>query len=117
MTDQADKGGVLLQYATAPTNAICLAQHGIVNQQTILASLQRHFTFPDYFGENFDAAFDLLLDIVDSLKQPTVWHFCTGSNVKTDSEALARWQQLMQDVIHYASDKGVALQVALFIEP
>ncbi|MDP5189528.1 barstar family protein [Rheinheimera baltica] len=86
-------------------------------QQTILASLQVHFSFPDYFGGNLDAAFDLLLDVVDTLNQPTIWQFCTGKNANTDNDALASWQQLMQDVIDYASGKGVMLQVELFVEP
>ena len=115
--EQADHSAVLIHYAEAPTHAICLSKDGSLNQQTILASLQVHFLFPDYFGENLDAAFDLLLDVVDTLNQPTVWQFCTGKNANTDNDALARWQQLMQDVIDYASGKGVMLQVELFVEP
>ncbi|WP_445428439.1 barstar family protein [Alishewanella sp. HL-SH05] len=117
MMEQAYNRGVSLQHATAPTNAICLAQDDILNQQTILANLQRYFQFPDYFGENFDAAYDLLLDVVDTLTTPTVWCFCTGSQPTIDSDALAIWQQLMQDLMHYAGSKGVKLQIELFIEP
>jgi RNAse (barnase) inhibitor barstar len=117
MTAQTDNGGVLLRYATAPNNAICLAQDGIVDRQSILSCLQAHFSFPDYFGENFDAAYDLLLDLVDTLSAPAVWCFCTGSNAKVDNDSITSLLQLMQDVIHYGSSKGVTLQVELFIEP
>lgn len=116
MMAQINSGGVLLQYAIAPTDAICISKDGILNQQTILTSLKVQFSFPDYFGENLDAAFDLLLDVIDTLTEPTVWRFRTGNNVKTDSAALVRWQELMQDLIHYALGKGLILKVELFIE-
>lgn len=117
MTDQTNNGSVLLQYIAAPSDAICLAKDGVVSKQAMMASLQRHFSFPDYFGANLDAAYDLLLDIVDTLTEPTVWRFCTGSQVTTDYDALASWQQLMQDVMQYAQSKAIKLQVELFIEP
>lgn len=117
MTEQHNCRSVLLQYIAAPSDAICLAKEGILSKQTIVASLQQHFLFPDYFGGNVDAAYDLLLDVVDTLTEPTVWRFCNGSQVKTDHDALANWQQLMQDVMQYAQSKGIKLQVELFIEP
>jgi hypothetical protein len=116
MMEQAINNQVLLQHAVAPANAINLARDGNLDQQSILASLQVHFHFPDYFGGNFDAAYDLLLDIVDTLKKPTVWRFCTGVQPNIDKDALACWQQLMQDLLHYAGSKGQMLQVELFIE-
>lgn len=117
MTEQHNSCRVLLQYIAAPSDAICLAQEGILSKQTIVASLQQHFLFPNYFGKNLDAAYDLLLDIVDTLTEPTVWRFCTGNQVTTDHDALTNWQQLMQDVMQYAQSKGITLQVELFIEP
>ena len=117
MTEQDNNCRVLLQYIAAPSDAICLAKDGMLSKQTILASLQRHFSFPDYFGANLDAAYDLLLDVVDTLAEPTLWRFSTGSKVKTDHDALVSWQQLMQDVMQYAQSKGIKLQVELFIEP
>lgn len=116
MTDQHNDCYVLVQHIAAPSNAICLAKDGMLSKQTILTSLQRHFSFPDYFGANLDAAYDLLLDVVDTLAEPTLWRFCTGSQVTIDSEALASWQQVMQDVMQYAQSKGIKLQVELFIE-
>ncbi len=117
MTDQDNNCSVLLQYIAAPADAVCLAKDGILSKQTILASLQLHFSFPDYFGGNLDAAYDLLLDVVDTLTEPTIWRLCTGSQVKTDHDALTNWQQLMEDVMQYAQSKGIKLQVELFIEP
>ncbi|MBZ9611326.1 barstar family protein [Rheinheimera maricola] len=117
MTGPANKSVAMLQHAKAPSDAICLSKGGILNKQTILASLQRHFLFPEYFGANLDAAYDLLLDVVDTLTEPTVWRFSTGIQITTDSDALASWQQLMQDVMQYAGSKGIKLQVELFIEP
>lgn len=114
---QANNVDVILRHSTAPKDAICLAHNGILNQQTILASLQDQFSFPDYFGENLDAAFDMLLDVVDSLKEPTVWRYYTGNNTEMESEALVGWQQVMHDVIQYAHKKGITLHVELFAAP
>ena len=117
MTDKDNNCSVLLQHYIAPSDAVCLSKDGVLSKQTMLAAMQRHFVFPDYFGGNFDAAYDLLLDVVDSLNMPAKWHFCTGKLVTTDTDALESWLQVMQDVMLYAKTKGMPLQVILFIEP
>jgi len=108
---------ITLLHAVAPTGVISLTANSSVNRESILNSLQTSFQFPDYFGGNFDAAYDLLLDKVDTLKQATVWRFSIDSKVAVDEQALACWQQLMQDTQDYASTKGIALDVELYIEP
>ncbi|GHG60954.1 hypothetical protein GCM10010919_04930 [Alishewanella longhuensis] len=108
---------ITLLHAVAPANAMSLADNNSVNRDSILHCLQTSFQFPDYFGGNFDAAYDLLLDKVDTLKQATVWRFAIDSKAAVDEQALACWQQLMQDILHYATTKGIALSVELYIEP
>ncbi|CAM5225402.1 barstar family protein [Alishewanella longhuensis] len=108
---------ITLLHAVAPANAMSLADNNSVNRDSILHCLQTSFQFPDYFGGNFDAAYDLLLDKVDTLKQATVWRFAMHSKANVDNDALACWQQLMQDTQDYASTKGLALDVELYIEP
>lgn len=117
MMKQTDDVTVVLKHAAAPASAIDLSQDGVLDRQSILASLQAHFHFPGYFGDNFDAAYDLLLDVVDTLTEPTVWCFCAGSQANMNHDALISWQQLMQDLMQYACSKGASLQVELFIEP
>lgn len=107
---------ITLLHAVAPANAMSLADSNRVNRDSILHCLQSAFQFPDYFGGNFDAAYDLLLDEVDSLTQATVWCFAMHSHAKVDNDALACWQQLMQDILHYATSQGIALSIELYIE-
>ncbi|SEA80296.1 Barstar (barnase inhibitor) [Alkalimonas amylolytica] len=82
----------------------------------MLACLATHFQFPDCFGNNWDAAYDLLLDKVDALAVDTSWRFSSGSAVHTDPEAITSFLQLMQDLVDYASDRGIRLQVELFLD-
>ncbi|GGW72042.1 barstar family protein [Alishewanella tabrizica] len=108
---------ISLLHAVAPANTIGLTANNIVNRETILNSLQHSFRFPDYFGGNFDAAYDLLLDEVDTLKNSTVWRFAIDGKANVDEQALVYWQQLMRDTQDYASTKGIALDIELYIEP
>ncbi|WP_423187623.1 barstar family protein [Alishewanella sp. d11] len=107
---------ITLLGAVAPADVISLTANSSVNRESILNSLQTSFQFPDYFGGNFDAAYDLLLDQVDTLKQATVWRFSIDSKAAVDEQALACWQQLMEDLIDYASVKGIELDVELYIK-
>lgn len=116
MTEEAEHPFVLLRQGIAPADAMCLAQGRTINRQSILDCLQVQFQFPAYFGQNFDAAYDLLLDVVDTLEEPTLWRFCTGSLPEIHEDALDCWQHLMQDLMHYAREKGARLQVELFLE-
>ncbi len=107
---------ITLLGAVAPADVISLTANSSVNRESILKNLQCSFQFPDYFGGNFDAAYDLLLDKVDTLEQATVWRFSIDSKVNVDEQALACWQQLMEDLIDYASVKGIELDVELYIK-
>ena len=112
-----DHPSVQLRYEAAPADAVCLACDGRVDRETILACLATHFQFPDYFGNNWDALYDLLLDRVDALAVDTGWRFSSGSAVQTDPEAITSFLQLMQDLVDYASDQGFRLQVEFYLEP
>lgn len=111
-----DNPSVQLRHEAAPADAVCLASDGRVDRETMLACLATHFQFPVYYGDNWDAAYDLLLDKVDALSVDTVWRFNSGPAVQKDPDAITSFLQLMQDIIDYASDQGIRLQVELFLD-
>jgi len=105
-------------YTTQPdSHAIGLVENGRLNKETLLHRLREHFHFPDYFGENWDAAYDLLLDQVDQLEGPTEWRFSVLGARSVDEADLADWVQLMTDLSRYADTRGVALKVVILGDP
>lgn len=88
-----------------------------VNKQTLLASLQKAFDFPDYFGGNWDAAWDLLLDRIDAGKGDEVWRFSIDSASVVNAADLADWLQLMTDAWDYARRRGCPLQIEITGDP
>jgi len=95
------------------TQTITLDENGKLNKQTILNSLKSVFHFPDYFGDNWDAAYDLLLDHVDQLKGPATWRFSIDKTSHVNETDLSDWAQLMTDLQSYAASQGVELQVVM----
>ena len=93
--------------------AIGLVENGRLDKGTLLSRLREHFRFPDYFGENWDAAYDLLLDQVDQLDGPTEWRFSVVGARSVNETDLADWVQLMTDLCRYADARGVSLKVVI----
>lgn len=93
------------------TQTITLDENGTLNKKTIMNSLIKAFSFPDYFGSNWDAAYDLLLDQVDELAGPTTWQFSIDKACDVNEVDLADWAQLMTDLKSYAASQGVELQI------
>lgn len=92
---------------------IMLDENGTLNKQTMLNSLKSAFDFPDYFGDNWDAAYDLLLDYVDALEGPAIWRFSIDKTSHVNETDLSDWAQLMTDLQSYAASQGVELQVVM----
>ncbi|MDP1540197.1 MAG: barstar family protein [Moraxellaceae bacterium] len=95
------------------TQTITLDENGKLNKQTVLSSLRKTFSFPDYFGDNWDAAYDLLLDYVDELAGPTTWRFSINKACDVNEADLAAWAQLMTDLKSYAASQGLELQIVI----
>jgi RNAse (barnase) inhibitor barstar len=95
------------------TQTITLDKNGRLNKQTIMSSLNEAFSFPDYFGDNWDAAYDLLLDYVDALSGPATWRFSINKTSEVNEADLATWAQLMTDLQSYAASQGMELQVVI----
>lgn len=93
---------------------IVLDKGGRLDKQTLLGNLAVAFDFPDYFGENWDAAYDLLLDHVDTLQGASIWRFSISHGVLVDENDLTTWAGLMDDVCAYAESQGQALQVEVY---
>lgn len=96
--------------------AIALDAGGCLNKSTLLQALSRAFHFPDYFGENWDAAYDLLLDEVDQLTELARWRFSLEDVSVVDDADMADWLRLMADVCAYAESRGLELEVMIYGE-
>ena len=94
--------------------AIALDADNRLDKSTIMQALRKSFNFPDYFGENWDAAYDLLLDEVDQLIEPALWRFSIDGAAEVNEAELAAWIQLMEDVCAYAGSREHGVQVMVF---
>jgi len=83
----------------------------VLDKAALLEHLGRSFAFPDYFGHNWDAAYDLLLDQVDGIAEPTVWRFWIAGAARVEAQALAQWLALLADVLDYARRHAKSLQI------
>ena len=94
--------------------AVALDANGRLNKSILLQALCGAFNFPDYFGENWDAAYDLLLDEVEQLAEPALWRFSIDGTTEVNAADLAAWLQLMADVCAYAESRGHGVQVLIY---
>ncbi|WP_150302893.1 barstar family protein [Pseudomonas saliphila] len=94
--------------------AIALDADHRLDKATILQALREAFSFPDYFGENWDAAYDLLLDEVDQLAEPALWRFSIDGAAEVNEADLAAWLQLMADVCAYADSHQHGVRVVIY---
>lgn len=95
---------------------ISLDTDGRLDKATLLQALSCAFSFPDYFGENWDAAYDLLLDQVDQLVEPALWRFSVAKGALVNQADLADWVQLMTDLCAYAASRELELRVVVFAD-
>lgn len=77
---------------------VVLDHQNRVDKSTILSALARGFGFPDYFGHNWDAAYDCLLDVFDGFGQIDVLLKISPSADVNEAE-LNVFIGIMRDVI------------------
>ena len=94
--------------------AIALDADNRLDKASILQALRESFNFPDYFGENWDAAYDLLLDEVEQLAEPALWRFSIEDQAEVNEADLVDWLQLMADVCAYAESRGHGVRVLIY---
>lgn len=70
----------------------------VVDKVSILQTMSNAFHFPDYFGHNWDAAFDCLLDALEEYEKVDILVKLPVST-QLNEEALAMLRQLMQDAV------------------
>ena len=105
---------VLWLDTTGPTpGAVALEADGRLDKQTIMHSLAAAFEFPDYFGWNWDAARDLLMDQLEQQQGPVLWQFSYAADAEINRADLAEWSSLMNAVCEYAESVGVPLRVVV----
>lgn len=70
----------------------------VVEKVSMLQTLSNTFHFPDYFGLNWDAAFDCLLEVLDEHEKLDILvKLPVSANI--DEDVLAMLRQLMLDAI------------------
>lgn len=88
----------------------------VLDKSSLFACLISAFDFPDYFGGNWDAAYDLLLDALDALDDQVVsriWCFSIGTQVEVNQQELVILIGLLSDVCDYANARQQVLQVLI----
>lgn len=97
----------------ADADAIALDDGGRLDKHSILEALAGHFGFPGYFGFNWDAAYDLLLDELQPDKGELLWRFSLRAGSGINQTDLESWCQLMDDLCAYARSRGRKLQIEM----
>lgn len=107
--------GISWQHSAEPDQpAISLDENGKLDKESVLNILRVSFDFPDYFGANWDAAYDLLLDYVDQLEGSVTWRFSIDRASSVNEADLADWVQMMTDLCTYAASQGRQLRIVIY---
>ncbi|WP_409526309.1 pyridoxamine 5'-phosphate oxidase family protein [Nitrincola sp. MINF-07-Sa-05] len=97
--------------------AISLDENSKLDKESVLNKLRESFNFPDYFGDNWDAAYDLLLDYVDQMEGAATWRFSINRASNVNEADLADWIHMMTDLCTYAESRGLALRIVIHDSP
>lgn len=90
-----------------------LGQDGVLNKATILANLADTLDFPDWFGHNWDAAFDCLLDWAEQhAPQPTLY-FLVHPGGAVEETDLVTFCDVLQDVVEQQMQLGKPIRFYL----
>ena len=84
----------------------------LVNKQTLLTELAQVLSFPEYFGHNWDAAWDCLTELSFE-KGPIILELdLTGKSV--DEHELAIFTELLDEASEYWQGEGQILKLNVF---
>lgn len=89
------------------TYTILLTEGGKLSKEFIFKAIKNKFNFPDYFGNNWDAVYDLMIDYIDGLIQAETVCFLVSDDAEIDEEELNKFISVLDDVVEYANDQGV----------
>lgn len=92
------------------TQVFPLDQNGVLDKQTLFDSLVRAFSFPDYFGYNWDAVFDCLLDCLEQCDYFTDIYFSVSENAQVIEDDFLTFTQLLQDVCQQKMQQQKAIR-------
>ncbi|MCC5795827.1 MAG: barstar family protein [Methylophaga sp.] len=84
--------------------------NGVLDKQTIFQSLVTTFNFPDYFGYNWDATYDCLLDSVAQADNQTDIYFSVHENSLVTEQDFLTFFQLLQDVCNHQQQKQKSIR-------
>lgn len=102
--------------AEACSTRLCwhdLAPRPELNRETLLAALAEALRFPDYFGHNWDAAWDCLTELEWRPGKPRVIRLTIGEGGRVDEAALEDFLELMDEACRYWARRGRVLCVLI----
>jgi len=93
----------------ASVKVFTLVTDGSVNRESLLQALAQGLEFPDYFGNNWDAAFDCLTDRDWTPGSRVVLILDLRHNAAVDYATLQQFSSLVEDSARFWELRGVAL--------
>lgn len=86
---------------------------GLVDRNALLIELARTFNFPDYFGHNWDAAWDCLSELSWPADRLQILHLRIGSESSISEDDLSIFVELMNDACNYWAIQNSAFCVLI----
>lgn len=83
------------------SDTITLDSNAVLDKASIMQALMSAFQFPEYFGDNWDAAYDCLLDWAMQRKEATDIYFSISENVQVIEQDFLTFTQMLQDVCDF----------------
>ncbi|HYQ38930.1 MAG TPA: barstar family protein [Pseudomonas sp.] len=80
-----------------------------IDRDTLLAALGATLQFPDYYGQNWDAAWDCLTDLDWPAEQLLVVHLPIPADCPVVEDDLAVFLELLADACQHWAERGQAL--------
>jgi RNAse (barnase) inhibitor barstar len=104
--------GVWLASAAAPGLALCPGA-SVLGREQLLDGLAQALGFPDYFGRNWDAAWDCLTELQWPDAQPICLQLLIADDCQVDEQALEQLIEVMQEAAEHwqARDQELILLI------
>lgn len=92
-----------IAYSDIPqhSDVIMLDNNAVLDKASIMQGLMSAFRFPEYFGDNWDAAYDCLLDWTMQNKEATNIYFSISENVQVTEQDFLTFTRILQDVCDF----------------
>ena len=125
---KAGKGGVFRTHAAVPDKTLEAAMHagvrvekaglqGARDKNAFLKTIAKSLRFPDYFGHNWDAFYDCLIDLEHEKGEGILVLLREASGfARAEPEEFAAAVDTLQDAVEFWNDDGKMLLVIVELE-